>query len=115
MVSIPIRELGTTTLRKMRVLTREAGQPWRILEDDIIEPIRWEDPEVIHEPTFARHQRPRHVEPDYPKHTLGDVMRSLTIARGAALDDELACRGDTVYGDGHLPFPGADHIVPPPS
>lgn len=39
MVTISIRELSTTALEKMQVLYREAGQPWRIPEDGIVEPI----------------------------------------------------------------------------
>lgn len=40
MVPISICELCTTTFGKMRVVTKEAIQPWRELGDDIVEPIR---------------------------------------------------------------------------
>lgn len=68
MVLIPIQEIGTTALGKMRVLTRD-GQQWRILDDDIVELLRQVEPEDIPKHAFVRRQRPRYVEPDHPETT----------------------------------------------
>lgn len=65
-VPISIRELGTTTLGKIQVLTWEAGQPWRVPGDGIVELIWRVEPEVIPEHSFVRRHRPRHVESDHP-------------------------------------------------
>nr|KAJ0217204.1 hypothetical protein LSAT_V11C300126580 [Lactuca sativa] len=114
MVTISIWELGTTSLGKMQMLTREAGQPCRVLGDAIVTPI-WEvEPEVILELSFVRHQILRHAEPDHPESTHGDVMCGLT----AAQEERLLMMALVVVvmrnlGMDHPPFPSADPVVPP--
>ncbi|CAI9286100.1 unnamed protein product [Lactuca saligna] len=59
---------------------------------------------------------PRHVKPDRPEPTLGDVMRGLTNVQ-----DEHHCLMVSLVammrhlGMDHPPFPSADPVVPPPS
>lgn len=63
MVPIPIRDMGTTALRKMRVLVWGVGRKSRVPDDDIVDPIRQLESNHILEFAFEWRQRPRHVEP----------------------------------------------------
>nr|KAJ0224487.1 hypothetical protein LSAT_V11C100043360 [Lactuca sativa] len=115
MVPIPIKDMSIIALGKMWVLVWGVGRHWRLLDDDIVEPIRQVELEDIPEPDFEWRQRPRHAEPEQPEPTLRDVMRCSVVAQERRWIMASLSRVIQHLGMDHPHFHQAGPVFPPPA